>query len=299
MTGAGAKAVTTLSNEGSVGAAITAAAQRLAAAGVEGARAEARRLVEAAAGLTRERLLGWPETPLGPEAVERLQRMVERRAAREPLAYVLGRREFYGREFLVDPGVLVPRPETETLVDAARKMFPDPGAALRVLDMGVGTGCLLLTVLSLYPAATGVGTDLSEAALACASANARALGVAERAELRRTAWAEGVEGPFDLALSNPPYVRDGDIAGLEPEVRDWEPRLALAGGADGLEAYRDLTPHLVRVLGPGGVALLEIGRGQEGELVPWLEGAGLAVEGQRDLAGVVRCLALRRRGTSV
>ena len=281
------------------GEALAAAARRLAAAGVEGPRAEARLLVEAATGLTRERLLAWPETELTGEAAGRLERLVERRAAREPLAYLLGRREFYGREFAVGPGVLVPRPETETLVEAALALFPDRGAALRVLDMGVGTGCLLLTLLALYPEATGVGTDVSEAAQACAAANARALGVAGRAEIRRAAWAEGVAGPFELVVSNPPYVRDGDLAGLEPEVRDWEPRLALAGGEDGLAAYRDLTPELGRVLAPEGVALLEIGRGQEAELVPWYEKAGYAVEVRRDLAGVVRCLVLRRRAPRV
>lgn len=277
-----------------MGEALADAAGRLRAAGVEGPRAEARLLLEAAAGVPRERLLAAPDVFLEAEARAAFARMVERRAAREPLAYVLGRKEFYGREFRVVPGVLVPRPETETLVDAALAAFPDRAAPLRVLDVGVGTGCLLLTVLAEFPNARGVGTDLGDALLSSAAANADWLGVADRVELRRTAWADGVEGPFDLVLSNPPYVPEAEIATLEPEVRDWEPRLALSGGPDGLDAYRALAPEIGRLLAPGGAALLEIGRGQEGALGPLFEAHGFVVSRHRDLAGVVRCLELRR-----
>lgn len=280
----------------STGEALAAAARRLAAAGVEGSRAEARRLLEAATGLPRERLLAYPEAPLRPEAITALDRWVGRRAAREPLAYITGEREFHGRPFRVVPGVLVPRPETETLVGVALAAFPDASTPLRVLDVGVGTGCLLLTVLDLFPNARGVGTDLADAALACAAANAEALGVAGRADLRRTAWAEGVEGPFDLILSNPPYIAEGEIADLQPEVRDWEPRLALCGGSDGLDAYRALTSHLTRLLAPDGVVLLEIGVGQERVLRAWFDRHGFAVRVWPDLAGIARCLELHRPG---
>lgn len=278
----------------STGEALAAAARRLAAAGVEGSRAEARRLLEAATGLPRERLLAYPEALLRPDALAALDRSVVRRAAREPLAYITGEREFHGRPFRVVPGVLVPRPETETLVEVALAAFPDASAPLRVLDVGVGTGCLLLTVLGLFPNARGVGTDLADAALACAAANAEALRVAERVELRRAVWAEGVDGPFDLFLSNPPYIAEGEIETLEPEVREWEPRLALTGGPDGLDSYRALAPEVTRLLAPGGVALLEIGRGQEGTLGPLFGRRGFSVGRHRDLAGIVRCLELRR-----
>jgi release factor glutamine methyltransferase len=212
-----------------VGAAMISGTRRLREAGIgEEPRAEARRLLEAATGLSRERLLGWPGTALSPAAAAAFARAVERRAAREPLAYVTGRREFYGLSFKVVPGVLVPRPETETLVDAARARFPDPAAPMRVLDIGVGTGCLLLTVLSLFPNARGIGTDLSDEALACAAANAESLGLAGRVALHRTSWATGVEGPFDLVLSNPPYVAEGEIAASSPRCatgsRGWRSR---------------------------------------------------------------------------
>ncbi len=250
-------------------------------------------------GLARERLLGWPETPLPPDAAAALARAVERRASREPLAYVTGKREFYGRAFEVVPGVLVPRPETETLVDAAREAFPDPGAELRVLDIGVGTGCLLLTVLDLYPRAAGTGTDIADAALACAAANAAALGLAGRAELRRAVWTEGVAGPFDLVLGNPPYIPTAEIDALEPEVAVHEPRLALDGGPDGLDAYRAILADLPRLLAPGGVTLLEIGRGQEEALLPLAAAAGFDAATRPDLAGIARCLDLRRPGDRV
>jgi release factor glutamine methyltransferase len=273
--------------------ALAAATRRLAAAGVEGPRAEARRLLEAAAGVGRERLLAAPEAPLPPEAAAAFARAVDRRAAREPFAYVVGRREFHGRDFAVGPGVLVPRPETETLVEAALAAFPDRTAPLRVLDMGVGSGCLLLTVLSLYPNARGTGTDLSPAALATAAANARALGVADRASLVAASWGDGLEPAFDLVLANPPYVATAEIEALEPEVAAHEPRLALDGGPDGLDAYRALTPGLLRLLAPEGAAFLEIGRGQDAPLAAWFAARGLAVAFRRDLAGIVRCLELR------
>jgi release factor glutamine methyltransferase len=274
---------------------LIAATRRLRDAGIgEEPRAEARRLLlGAVAGLTSERLLGWPETALSPEAAAAFARAVERRAAREPLAYVTGEREFYGRTFKVVPGVLVPRPDTETLVDAALAAFPDLAAPLRVLDIGVGTGCLLLTALSLFPNARGTGTDLADEALACTAANAEALGLADRVTLRQASWATGIDGPFDLVLSNPPYIAEGEIAGLQPEVRDWEPRLALSGGSDGLDAYRALAPELVRLLAPEGVALLEIGAGQEPALRAWFAANGLTTRASwPDLAGTARCLEL-------
>ena len=245
------------------------------------------------------RLDGGPETPLSPDVAAAFARAVERRASREPLAYVTGEREFYGRPFRVIPGVLVPRPETETLIDAAREAFPDPDAALRVLDIGVGTGCLLLTMLDLYPRATGTGTDIAVAALACAAANAASLGLEGRAELRRTAWAQDVARPFDLVLGNPPYIPTTDIDALEPEVAVHEPRLALDGGPDGLDAYRAILADLPRLLAPGGVALFEIGRGQEEALLPLAAAAGFDAAIRPDLAGVARCLELRRAGDRV
>jgi release factor glutamine methyltransferase len=265
---------------------------RLRAAGVESPRAEARRLLEAVTGSTREQLLAMGERGAKVEEAVALEALLGRREAREPLAYILGRREFYGRTFHVHPGVLVPRPESETLIEVALEAIAHRKATPRILDLGVGTGCLLLTLMAELPQARGVGTDRSEAALACARANAEALGLADRVELCQTSWADGVEGGFDLILTNPPYIPAGDLAGLAPEVRAWEPSSALVGGADGLAAYRAIAPALPRLLLPEGLALFEIGAGQERVLVPWLENLGFRVTSHQDLAGWVRCLAV-------
>jgi release factor glutamine methyltransferase len=278
----------------SVEALLREGAAALAGAGVEAPRAEARLLLEAATGRTRASLVAEPAEPVPPGEALAFRALVGRRAAREPMAYILGRAEFWSLPFAVGPGVLVPRPDTETLIEAALRAFPDRGQALRILDVGVGSGCLLLTLLHLFSSARGTGTDVSEAALACARRNAEALGVAGRLELRQTAWARGVEGPFDLVVSNPPYIPAGEIAGLQPEVARFEPRLALDGGADGLDAYRAILADLPRLLVAGGVALLEIGQGQEGPLAPMIDAAGFALATHADLAGITRCLELRR-----
>ena len=222
--------------------------------------------------------------------------LVTRRVAREPMAYVLGRAEFWSLEFVVGPGVLVPRPDSETLIEAAVAAFPDTGRQLRVLDIGVGSGCLLLTLLHLFPAAYGVGTDLSEAALACTRLNAERLGVADRLRLERTSWAEGVAGPFDLVVSNPPYIRTAEIAGLQPEVARFEPWAALDGGPDGLAAYRAILAELPRLLADDGRALLEIGHDQQPAVEALAAAAGFAVTTHLDLAAVPRCLELDRIG---
>jgi release factor glutamine methyltransferase len=279
-----------------VGPALTWATARLGAVGIEGPRAEARLLLEHATGLTRERQLADPHALLSADAQASLARLVGQRATRMPLAYILGRREFHGHELEIRPGVLVPRPETETLVDAACRLLPDSAARLRVLDLGTGSGCLLLAVLALFPNAAGTGTDLSDQALAVAAANAARLGLADRTRLLRTSWGQGLEPAFDLILANPPYIATADLASLEPEVAEHEPRLALDGGVDGTDAYRALTPDLLRLLAPDGVALLEIGRGQEAALGAWFGQHGLQVRTWPDLAGIVRCLELHPAG---
>jgi release factor glutamine methyltransferase len=219
--------------------------------------------------------------------------LVARRATREPMAYVRGRAEFWSLDLLVEPGVLVPRADTETLVEVATRVFPDRARPLRLLDIGVGSGCLILALLHLYPAARGVGTDTSAVALDLTARNAARLGSAERLELVPTGWAEGVAGPFDLVASNPPYIPTGEIDRLQPEVSRFEPRLALDGGADGLDVYRAILADLPRLLRRGGTALLEIGQGQEAALQPLAAARGFASALHRDLAGINRCLELR------
>jgi release factor glutamine methyltransferase len=221
---------------------------------------------------------------------------VARRVRREPMAYILGEREFWGLSFKVSPAVLVPRPDSETVIEAALALLPDRRWAWRILDLGVGSGCLLLTLLREYEAAHGVGLELSGDALAIAQANAEALGVSCRAELRpgdwrQPDWQDGLGGPFDLVVSNPPYIPAGELSGLMPEVAQFEPGLALDGGCDGLDAYRAIVAAGPRLVAPGGYLLVELGQGQAPEIAELFRSAGFKVEGPwKDLAGIDRVL---------
>ena len=269
------------------------AAAALAAAEVERPRAEARLLLEAATGTARSQLLAHPERTVAASDAERYRGWIARRAAREPAAYILGHSEFWSLSFRVGPGVLVPRADSETMIEAVVGAFPDRTAPLRVLDLGVGSGCLLLSVLHHFAHARGLGVDASERALACARANAEALGLESRAELRLLDWCQGIPGTFDIVLANPPYIPSAEIDGLAPEVRDHEPRAALDGGPDGLDAYRAILPALRGLLAGNGAAFLEVGAGQAPDVIA-LKPPGLGrVRLHHDLAGVARCLELR------
>jgi release factor glutamine methyltransferase len=215
---------------------------------------------------------------------------VERRLAREPIAYIIGSVGFWTIELEVGPGVLIPRADSETLIEAAVAHFGPNGPAT-ILDLGTGPGTLLLAALDQWPEARGVGVDASGEALDYARRNAERLGLADRAELRQGDWAEGVAGPFDLVLCNPPYVRDE--AALIPDVVGWEPELALFGGPDGLGAYRILAHQLPRLVAPGGIAVLEHGARQEQEVAALLAAASpFTISSRRDLRGTMRCLVL-------
>ena len=214
-------------------------------------------------GVDAARLIGLSTAEVADGDVERYRSWIARRAAREPFAYIVAHAEFWSLDFVVGPAVLIPRADSETLIEAVTQRFADPEQPVRVLDIGVGSGCLLLALLHQFPIAQGVGTDTSADALAVARLNAEGLGLANRARLELSSWAQGVAGPFDIVLSNPPYICSGDIAGLEPEVARFEPRAALDGGPDGLDAYRALLPEIPPLLAPGGALFLEIGKGQE------------------------------------
>jgi release factor glutamine methyltransferase len=276
-----------------IAAALDSAARRLAAAAIPEPRREARLLLGEAAALGIEALLAYPERSLAAAAAMRFETLVARRAAREPLAQILGRREFWSLSFEVTRDTLVPRPESETLVEAGLALVTDRDAPLRLLDLGTGTGCLLLALLSELPRARGLGIDLSAAALAVAERNAAALGLAGRAEFALGDWGAASGRTFDLVVSNPPYVPEADIATLEPEVARHEPALALAGGPDGLACYRALARSLPGLLAPGGRAALEVGLGQMDAVAGIMAAAGLAEQGRRlDLAGIPRCLII-------
>lgn len=272
-------------------------ASRLRAAGIEDARREARLLLRAAAGLDIEAQIAAPDRSLAPGEQDRLESLVERRTGREPMAYILGEREFWSLTFKVGPGVLIPRPETEVLLEAALEGVSDRGAHLRILDLGTGSGCLLLAALSELPNATGVGIDTSEGALAYARANAERLGLADRAGFRACNWHELAGERFDLVLCNPPYVARAEIARLAPEIRDFEPHAALDGGPDGLDAYRGLASLLPRVMAARAIACIELGAGQAHAVGAMFEAAGFPEPSMRtDLRDIARCLVLRAPG---
>jgi release factor glutamine methyltransferase len=273
-----------------------ALAQRFRALGFDDPAREAA-LVLRAAGLEPTDLIAEPDAPLGAAAAD-AQRYGARRAAGEPLSRIVGRREFWGLTFALAPEALDPRPETETIVEAALVAFAARrGEALRIVDFGVGSGALLAALLSEFPAAHGVGVDLSPGAAAQARVNLGSLGLAARAEIRVGDWAEGVAGAFDLIVANPPYVPSGDIAGLPREVRDHDPRLALDGGADGLDAYRALTPAIARLLAPTGRFFVEVGAGQADAAKAVAAAAGLVdLATHRDLAGIERVVSGGRAG---
>jgi release factor glutamine methyltransferase len=265
-------------------------AAQLAAAGIDGARREARLLLAHSLGWSTARLTEDPHAAVSTEAFEALS---ARRAAREPLAFITGRREFWSLEFAVSPDTLVPRPDSETLIEAALAAFPQRGAPLRVLDLGTGTGCLLLATLHEFPAAFGVGVDRTSVAVALARRNAVCLGLADRAAFLCGDWMAALAGRFDLVLCNPPYIPAGAIAALMPEVALHEPSTALSGGADGLDAYRATLPRLPVLLAPGGVAIFEVGCGQAEDVGRLAATQELSVCCRADLAGIDRALVMR------
>lgn len=268
-----------------------AAEERLAAAGVDTPGLDARLLIGHALGLSREDLLVRGDEAVPPDAAMRANALVERRAAREPVGRILGERAFWTLDLSLSPATLEPRPDTETIVECVLDALPDRSAAVRILDLGTGTGCILLALLAELPNATGLGIDISEQAVATAAGNAARNGLAGRAEFRTGVWGAGISERFDAVVSNPPYIPSADIAALDPEVREHDPRRALDGGADGLDAYRAIAAELPGLLKDGGMAALEIGQGQAGDVGRLLESAGLRVaEIRPDLSGIERCI---------
>ena len=263
---------------------------RLRAAGVPDPLTDTRRLLAYALEVAPERLTLALAEPVGPGAVAAFDRVIARREARQPVAQILGRRAFWGREFRVTPDVLDPRPETETLIELALER-----PFTRVLDLGTGSGCILLSLLAERSDARGLGVDASEPALAVARGNAVALGVSDRAEFRRSDWWSKVEGRFDLIVANPPYVAEDEWATLAPEVRDWEPRGALTPGGDGLGAYRQIAAGAADHLLPGGAILLEIGAAQGVAVAAILAEVGFSQPAaHRDLGGRDRVISAIR-----
>jgi release factor glutamine methyltransferase len=267
------------------------AASLLAKAGIEEPRFEARLLLAEAAGWPAEAIVSRQNQLLSQEAARRAEALLERRRLRQPASQILGRREFWGMEFEVRPEALDPRPDSETVVTAALAQITNRTAPFRILDLGTGTGCLLLALLSELPNARGVGLDVSEAAARLARANAERFDLSSRAQFVVGDWGEGLAGEFDVIVSNPPYVPTAAIDGLQPEVASWEPRLALDGGRDGLESYRKLGARIAGLLHPKGFAAIEIGWDQASEVGAICARYGLSVlHCTQDLGGRDRCL---------
>ena len=276
-----------------VGALLDRATARLRQAGIPSPRLDARILLGFAMDAEPSGLLPGSTRPVSAAHAAAFHELVDGRLARRPVSHLVGRREFYGRDFRVTADVLDPRPDSECVVELALAHL-DPTAPARVLDLGTGSGCLLLTLLAERPLATGLGVDVSEAALAIATHNALALDLSARASFGQGVWLSGVTGRFDLIISNPPYIPTRHIGDLAPEVQRHEPHLALDGGDDGLGPYRSILPRLPDHLVAGGVAVLEHGQGQDGAVAALARDAGLEiVTAVTDLGGVIRAIALK------
>jgi release factor glutamine methyltransferase len=286
-----------------VRSAIVRIAAALRAAGIDSPERDARALVGLALQVGAAELIAEPDRSLTADQSGRLRDLLARRLAREPVSRLRGSREFYGRDFTISPATLDPRPETETIVEAALQLVAEgvfsqrrAGAGpLRILDVGTGSGALLVTLLAEIPDATGLGTDISAAALEVARANAEKHGVAARAGFLQTRSLAGVTGPFDLLVANPPYIPTGDLDGLDPEVAGFDPRGALDGGVDGLGVYREIAPDLARVV-PRGWCLFEVGADQAADVTRLLSRhaprASPVLRHWDDLGGHTRCVAI-------
>lgn len=271
-------------------------AEAFRAAGLDTPELDARVLIGLALNLDHSALASEGRRPLDADDANAISALAARRLAREPVARIVGHKEFWGLEFRVTPATLIPRPETETLVEAALDLIDSDGrrtAALRIADLGTGTGALLLALLSELPQARGVGTDISPAAIEVARGNAARLGLAGRAEFTIGDFGTALRGGFDLVVSNPPYIVSRDIDTLAPEAAS-EPRQALDGGSDGLACYRAIAADARRLLTPGGYLVLELGIGQEGLVTALIAEQGLALLPLRpDLGGTPRALCAR------
>jgi len=274
-----------------LGSLLVEAAGALSAAGFEQPRRQARRLVASALAISQTDLFGHSDRPLNAAQASCFRAMLRRMIEHEPLSRILGRREFWGLEFALSPETLDPRPETETVVEAVLKRKSDRHAPLRILDLGTGTGCLLLALLSEYPRASGFGVDIAEAAVRTAIRNAAALGFASRAHFFVGDWGAALSGKFEAIVANPPYVATAHLVLLPREVAYHDPWRALDGGRDGLAAYRKIGVAVPRLLASDGIFVCEVGRDQADAVAATLTANRMAIAGtEKDLAGMARCV---------
>lgn len=272
---------------------------RFKSGAIDSAELDARLLVGAVLGLDLTGLITAAQRRLTADEAARLEDFAQRRLQGEPVARILGHKEFWGLPLKLSAATLVPRPDTETVVELALELLRAGGAlgrTLRIADLGTGSGAILLALLSELPNAHGFGTDISSAALQTATTNAATAGLSDRATFVACDYASGLTGSFDLIVSNPPYIRSVDIAGLAIDVRQYDPLAALDGGIDGLDAYRALIPQAARLMAPGAALVVEAGEGQSGQIRALMTAAGLTPAGapRADLAGIQRAVAARK-----
>ena len=278
-----------------IAAALEAANKKLSAAGVENPKFDSKLLLCHSADLDPVTLIVNPDRELSAEILQFFEALIERRAMREPVSHLIGEREFWSLRFAVSSDVLDPRPASETLIQAALKYIEDTQKEFSVLDLGTGSGCLLISMLSECPVARGVGIDSSEAALKVARRNAGKHSVESRSQFKFSSWGKNLSGSFDLILCNPPYIAESEWGLLEPEVVIYEPQVALLAGEDGLSAFCQLAPDVYRLLNLDGIAVLECGFGQVASLIEIFSGAGLKhLETLSDLGGIERCCVFSR-----
>jgi release factor glutamine methyltransferase len=250
---------------------------------------DARLLICHALKMTHEQFILKKDMDLSEQEEKEIVALIAQRLHGRPVAKIIGSKEFYGREFKTTDETLDPRPDSETLIDAVLETIADKNASIRILDLGTGTGCLALTLISELSNASAVAVDQSEAALAVADHNAHHLNVKQRVEFLKSDWLSAVTGQFDMIISNPPYIPESDIPGLEKEVRIFDPMAALTGGEDGLDPYRIIIPQLAAFLKPQGIVAFELGRGQAGDVAALLTAAGFkTVYSRADLSGIDR-----------
>jgi release factor glutamine methyltransferase len=277
--------------DATVGELLAATAPLLAEAGIDEPRREARLLIALGLGVEPAHIMGYPERPVDAAARLRIEALVARRAAREPYSRIAGKRGFWSLDILLSPDTLDPRPASETLIESALERLADRSAPLSILDLGTGSGCLLLALLAELPNATGIGVDIATGAVRTARRNAAAAGLERRVSFLVGDWAHSIDTRADVILANPPYIRSDEIDRLAPEVALYEPRRALDGGADGLRPYAHLAAETKRLLKPGGTAIFEIGVHQATPVKKLIRDAQLQLAGvRRDLAGIERCV---------
>lgn len=262
---------------------------------IDTAQLDARLLAAKAFGCAPADVLWHEGDRMSSQATKRLSGYLARRIGGEPMAYILGQRSFWKNEFTVTRDTLIPRPDSETLISAVLERITDRTAPYRFLDLGTGSGCLLLSLLREYPAATGIGVDISAAAVSVAIKNEQRLNLQDRAGFLVSNWFSKVDGTFDIVVANPPYIVDKHIDDLEPDIRDFEPRRALAGGGDGLTSYRDIAVSLPDCLKRDALVAIEVGAGQSGDVCEIFGAKGFRIDGVfQDLGRRDRCILMRR-----